>query len=214
MSTASNLQLTEQYKTAERPWLDRIGISASVLCAVHCMVAPFLLLLLPTAGTVWSHPAVHWVLAILVLPLALWVIYNGYRKHRKRWTLVAAGIGSACIVAGLIAPMVYSQPLFSLSLPAIGSSGGASLVTPSSGMTPVAVPTEHAGACSEACCPTVAQDADTGSYTLAMPPGGLITLLGSLLLVVAHMTNLVACRCYSRKQQACGNEATGCGCTA
>ncbi|MFK7788014.1 MAG: MerC family mercury resistance protein, partial [Phycisphaeraceae bacterium] len=52
---------------AERTWLDRLGIGASLLCAIHCLAAPFLLLLLPAAGSIWSHPAVHWILALLVV---------------------------------------------------------------------------------------------------------------------------------------------------
>lgn len=182
--------------SASRLWLDRVGIGASVACAVHCMLAPFLMLLLPVAGSVWAHPAVHWLLAVLVLPLALWVVYCGYRKHGKRHTLVAAGLGAGLIVAGLIAPMVSAQPLFTATLPTMGMDFLAGTNAP-------------AHACSETCCPSVSQSADTGSFVMTFPPGGLITLVGSLLLVLAHATNLLACRCFS-KSRACGDASCGC----
>lgn len=49
---------------------DRIGVFASVLCAIHCVATPFLLLLFPTFGKVWSHPASHWGMALVVVPIA------------------------------------------------------------------------------------------------------------------------------------------------
>lgn len=187
-------------RPAGRPWLDRIGVGASLACAVHCMVAPLLMLALPAAGSVWAHPLVHWVLAALVLPLALWVIYCGYRKHGKRLTLVAAGLGSLLIMAGLILPTMGTG--WSVSAPLPGWLGGG-----------VAAAPEAAGAvCTEPCCPSVAQDAQTGGHTLVMPAGGLTTMLGSFLLVFAHATNLLACRCFSAKANAAEQSGPGCGC--
>lgn len=190
-----------------RSWLDRIGISASLLCAVHCLAAPFLLLLLPAAGSVWSHPAVHWVLAVFVVPLALWVLYNGYRKHGSRLTLVAATAGALLIVAGLIAPMVHSEPVLRFTVPAFfGESGSAASSTAVS-----SPPIDHATTdpvCTDTCCPTITHDAATGASLIAMPPGGLLTLLGSVLLVLAHTSNLIACRCFSKT--VCDDAACGC----
>ena len=202
MSTTNPIDLAQTMPPAaaeavvHRSMLDRIGISASVLCAIHCMAAPFLLLLLPAAGSVWSHPAVHWVLAVLVVPLALWVLFKGYTKHRSKITLVAASLGALLILAGLIAPMVQSQPVVSFPVPAflgdLGGGGGAA-----------AMP-----ACTDTCCPTITQDA-SGASTLAMPPGGLLTLIGSIFLVTAHGSNLIACR-GSAKGHGCGDDACGC----
>lgn len=295
----------------DRTWLDRIGITASVACAIHCMIAPLLLLLLPAAGSVWSDPLVHWVLAVLVLPLAVWVIYRGYCKHGKRLTLVAAVSGSAFVVVGLVAPMFSTQPLFSLPMPswAVLGSASAQASAPSatlSGDSPnrltepvnlpasAAEPTEpsactdgccdtHAkekaerpvailgpeattgpapfactGACcgpnetmstpqppllgcteaccdsekntstpaesahtaeaagdaepqigcTAACCPSLAVSEYTGAVTMGFPAGGVFTMIGSFLLVLAHATNLHACRCFSRAT----GTGSDCGC--
>jgi hypothetical protein len=191
-------------------WLDRIGISASLLCAIHCIAAPFLLLLLPTAGSVWSHPAVHWVLAVLVVPLALWVLFKGYQKHGNRLTLIAATAGALLILAGLISPMVHSEPVIEFSVPKVfGSDVIAN--APLASVAPVhmhdAGPAD-ALACTDACCPSITTDADAGTSTIAMPPGGLLTLIGSVLLVLAHTSNLIACRCFSKS--ACNDAACGC----
>lgn len=195
---------------ADRPWLDRIGLSASLLCAIHCLAAPFMILLLPAAGSVWAHPAVHWVLAALVVPLALWVLYNGYRKHGSRLTLVAATAGALLILAGLISPMLHDEPVLEFTVPALlGQSGSTAVAT---SIVPVDnTPADHAATeigCTEPCCPSISKDAQTGTANIAMPPGGLLTLLGSILLVLAHTSNLIACRCFSKKT--CIDPACGC----
>lgn len=184
----------------ERSWLDRLGIGASLLCAIHCLAAPFLLLLLPAAGSIWSHPAVHWVLAVLVVPLALWVLYKGYRKHGNKLTLVAASLGAMLILAGLVSPMVHSEPVVEFSVPAFF---GTPAATPLATATPT---------CTEACCPSITHDTASNASIIAMPPGGLLTLIGSVLLVLAHSSNLIACRCFA-KQPTCGDDKA-CGCTA
>jgi len=209
MSSAPSSSLTEltrpqspsvSAEDLDRPWLDRVGLSASLICAIHCMLSPFLLLLLPAAGTVWAHPAVHWALAVLVVPLALWVLFNGYRKHGSRLTLVAATVGAMLILAGLIAPMIYSQALFNLNVPTLGLFADATPPLASAGHT-------------DECCPSAVHDHQAGTIAMSFPPGGLITLVGSVLLVLAHGANLVACRCFSRKQ-GCEGAGTSCGCPA
>ncbi|MBX2853227.1 MAG: MerC domain-containing protein [Phycisphaeraceae bacterium] len=213
MSASNPIDLTQSIGTAPgaipadaeqepRSWLDRIGITASLLCAIHCIAAPFLLLLLPAAGSIWAHPAVHWVLAVLVVPLALWVLFKGYTKHGNKLTLVAATVGALLILAGLISPMIHSEPVVEFTVPTLFGDAGASATTPLAS----AVPAGTAPACTDACCPTITQG-ENGSI-IAMPPGGLLTLLGSVLLVLAHTSNLIACRCFSKTP--CGDAACGC----
>lgn len=180
-----------------------MGIIASLACVVHCLAAPFLLLLLPTLGSMWSHPAAHWVLAALVLPLAGVVVWRGYRLHRKRLALIAVGLGAALIVAGLVLP----------ALPAEGgtAASAASAESFQFGLVGHAVSDgETAGAepaCTESCCPSLTQDPETGSLAMSIPPAGIVTLVGSVLLVFAHGINLWGCRCFS---QAAAAGACGC----
>ncbi|MEM6854770.1 MAG: MerC domain-containing protein [Planctomycetota bacterium] len=189
-----------------RRW-DRLGIIASLACVVHCLAAPFLLLLLPTLGSMWSHPAAHWVLAALVLPLAGVVIWRGYRLHRKRLALIAVSLGAALIVAGLVLP----------ALPAEGgtAASAASAESFQFGLVGHAVSDgETAGAepaCTESCCPSLTPDPETGSLAMSIPPAGIVTLVGSVLLVFAHGINLWGCRCFS---QAAASGAGACGCPA
>lgn len=172
--------------------LDKLGIAASVACAVHCLIAPFLLLLLPAAGAAWSHPSVHWVLAALVLPLALIVVYRGYRQHRRRTALIAAVLGTLFIVLGLVVPNNS------------GSGGG----------TPTAAGLEHevtaeGETCTESCCPSISQNPDTGAFSFSFPAASILTMIGSVFLVLAHGINLHGCYCFSRKRD---SSEGSCGC--
>jgi len=84
------------------PDADRVGVAASVLCAIHCGLAPILLLALPTFGKIWAHPASHALVAIFIVPLAVLSIRKGYQKHRKRWVAITAVIGILCVLIGAI----------------------------------------------------------------------------------------------------------------
>jgi hypothetical protein len=178
---------------------DRLGIAASMACAIHCIVAPLLLLLLPAVGSIWSHPSVHWILAALVLPLALIVVSRGYRHHRHRSAVIAAILGAALIVAGLLIPAANTEPSAAMS---------ALADTPQSHQ-PMQLTHAAAESCTNTCCPSIAVDPQSGSMSLNVPSASLVTIIGSVLLVLAHGINLYGCRCLSR---AGDPRTTTCGC--
>ncbi len=79
-----------------RALLDRLGLGASVLCLVHCLVTPFLLTGVAAFGTVGGHEAelgFHLVVFALALPLAVLSAWPGYREHRDRGVLALLGAG-------------------------------------------------------------------------------------------------------------------------
>ncbi len=84
--------------------VDRVGIFASILCAIHCALTPVLLIMMPTFGKAWAHPATHWGMAIVVIPIAIFMMRKGYQKHRKKWTVVAGCLGVLFIIVGAILP--------------------------------------------------------------------------------------------------------------
>ena len=182
------------------PVLDKLGIAASLACVVHCVLAPVVLLLLPTTGLIWSHPAAHWVLAALVLPLALIVVYRGYLRHRRRSAMAAAVLGAAFIIAGLIVPSVAEGAAAS------ATTGTIQFATPEMLGLDMWAGDE---ACADTCCPSLAIDEASGAASVNVPMGSIVTLIGSVLLVLAHTVNLYGCRCFSMAK-----EETGCGCPA
>lgn len=68
-------------------WKDRLGIFASVACAIHCAVTPFLIASLPALKlTEWmASPLFHQVVAIacsILVALAIWPSFARFRDFR------------------------------------------------------------------------------------------------------------------------------------
>ena len=81
-----------------------MGVLASVLCAIHCAVTPLLLLILPSFGRVWTHPASHWGMALLVIPVAATMVLRGFFRHRRKWVVVCGSLGILLVLAGAALP--------------------------------------------------------------------------------------------------------------
>ena len=80
---------------------DRLGIIASALCFVHCILTPVVLSL----SAVWAHylpseERFHRALAMLVAAIGCFAIINGYRKHRRLRVLLLMSTGLSFIFAG------------------------------------------------------------------------------------------------------------------
>jgi hypothetical protein len=77
--------------------------SASLLCLVHCLALPFILLMLPgVIGLFASSEAFHHVALGLVFPSALAAFWLGYRRHRAPFPALLGIVGIGCLVAGLL----------------------------------------------------------------------------------------------------------------
>lgn len=75
---------------------DLLGISASILCAIHCALLPLLLVSLPVLGVNIIHNATFEygmiVLAFLVGSLALSHGFLRHHRHPGPWLLFTAGM--------------------------------------------------------------------------------------------------------------------------
>ena len=143
--------------------LDRTGVAASVLCAIHCAVAPMLLVVAPTLGGVWVHPLAHLGIAALVLPVAGFALRRGFLQHGLRWVMAVGGAGIALVLLGAVFPYLSGAEV-----------GGCE------------------SGCDQ-CCPSYVVDPETGEQGLNIPAASVITLMGGVSLVVAHVANLRCC---------------------
>lgn len=90
--------------------IDKVGVIASVLCAIHCALTPLLLIALPAFGKSWSHPATHWGMALIVIPIAVFMMLKSYKKHHRKVVLYIGSLGILCIIVGAILPYVETSP--------------------------------------------------------------------------------------------------------
>ena len=83
-------------------WLDRLGMGLAMICAVHCLLTPVLVICLPLIATsFWTNQDFHlWMLG-LVAPLTILSLFLGCRKHHDRWMIVLGSLGVILLIAGI-----------------------------------------------------------------------------------------------------------------
>ncbi|SEP03744.1 MerC domain-containing protein [Mucilaginibacter sp. OK283] len=88
------------HKTTAR--IDRIGITASTLCAIHCAVVPLVFTGLPLIGLSFlALPLVEWGMIIFALMIGLYSIGLSYlRIHRRPLPVILLVTGFAIIMLG------------------------------------------------------------------------------------------------------------------
>lgn len=80
---------------------DRLGISTSILCVLHCLLTPFLLMFLPMVGATLAEGWFHTMIIATAVPVAILAFWNGYRIHRHTPMLWLAGLGFLSMMAAV-----------------------------------------------------------------------------------------------------------------
>jgi hypothetical protein len=86
------------------PSLDKLAVSTSAICAVHCLSLPLLIGFFPALGaTVFGQEAFHVWLLWLVIPLSAVALTLGCRTH-KDWMVALLGVAGLAmlIIAALL----------------------------------------------------------------------------------------------------------------
>lgn len=114
----------QQTSADSRRWwhlADRVGATASFLCAVHCAVLPFVLTLLPFLGLGFlaDHRFERIFVACAAL-LAAIALVSGYRRHRQRLPLFLVTPGVALLLTGVLIVDLDTQPMLHASLVTCG----------------------------------------------------------------------------------------------
>lgn len=67
--------------------LDGLGITASLLCAIHCAVLPLLFTSLPLLGVdIIQNRNFEYGMISLAFGIGSYALYHGYRRHHHRLT--------------------------------------------------------------------------------------------------------------------------------
>jgi hypothetical protein len=84
---------------AYAPWLDKLAVSTSALCAIHCLSLPLLLGFVPALGTtVFGQESFHVLLLWLVVPLSLVGLSMSCRSHKDGYVVVLGAVGLAILI--------------------------------------------------------------------------------------------------------------------
>ena len=84
---------------------DAVGMMISVLCLVHCLVAPLLIAAVPALGLGFlAVDGVHVAFAIAVLLAAVVALIPGYRQHHRVSVLALGATGVLAVTVGTTLP--------------------------------------------------------------------------------------------------------------
>jgi hypothetical protein len=94
------LQRKDYLRTYNR--LDRAGMTASSLCAIHCLLMPLVVALLPIAGIRWlASEQAEWVMVGISVMIGLASLLPSYiRHHRRKAALIVFIMGVLFILIG------------------------------------------------------------------------------------------------------------------
>ncbi len=102
---------------------DEWGTGLSILCLIHCLVSPIILLSIPILARYYlMHPVVHFILAAGILPVGLVALFSGFRHHRHKVVLWFGLPGLFIISVVPILVHVFRVDLNEPALMLIGSS--------------------------------------------------------------------------------------------
>lgn len=91
---------------------DKFAITLSMLCAIHCLLLPLLLVALPSIGVLQlQNEAFHlWMLAA-VIPTSIYALTLGCKKH-QRYRLLSWGLSGLLlmIIAVIFGHQIAGEP--------------------------------------------------------------------------------------------------------
>ncbi|HEY8272434.1 MAG TPA: MerC domain-containing protein [Pseudobdellovibrionaceae bacterium] len=107
--------------THETKKWDRTGVLLSALCALHCLVAPFIAYSLPLWIYSIHYSPFHLFISIFIVPVAIYSFWTGYKKHKNKMVLFLGGLGIFLLSVALIGPSNRHQLRWNDIMTIIGS---------------------------------------------------------------------------------------------
>ena len=81
------------------PSMDKLAVSTSAICAIHCLSLPLLVGFFPALGaTIIGQEEFHVWLLLLVIPLSIVALSMGCRTHKDLWVAMLGAAGLAILV--------------------------------------------------------------------------------------------------------------------
>lgn len=82
---------------------DKFSIGLSLLCAIHCLVLPLMLALLPSLTILQlDNETVHYWMLAAVLPISVYALTMGCKQHNNYRLFVLGGIGLALLFMAVL----------------------------------------------------------------------------------------------------------------
>jgi len=82
---------------------DFTGMGLSIMCAVHCLLLPTLLIFLPSLVSLGlDNEMYHYWMIFLVIPISIYALSLGCRKHKKYSLLIWGFFGLSFLIFAVL----------------------------------------------------------------------------------------------------------------
>ena len=106
--------------------LDKIALSTSIFCAMHCLFLPVFLLFFPTINLgQFGDESFHSMLLYLIIPVSLIALLIGCKEHKRYFILFYGFIG----ISILFSTAIWGHDFFGETLEVIFTLIGTSIVS-------------------------------------------------------------------------------------
>jgi hypothetical protein len=96
---------------------EKVGVFLSLLCAIHCLTLPIILFVAPYLASSFAFSlTVEWILVVVSFGMALFLLWQDFRKHRKPMPLYFLGIGVFIKLVDTLVGLKSIEWVFGLSL--------------------------------------------------------------------------------------------------
>ena len=92
--------------------LNLYAASMCTICLAHCILLPFVAVLLPVAGLATSDELVHKLLVLLSVPVSLWLVYKACLMEGNLYFIIVALVGVTLLVIA-----AFVEALASMEVP-------------------------------------------------------------------------------------------------
>jgi len=187
---------TEETERSQGGLLDRLAVGMAVVCGIHCLVTPILLVALPIIGTTfWVDEDFHLWMLFLVIPTTCLALFSGCRQHKDRWVLAAGVIGLGILLSAFTAERLAHREMV-LRTTAVAGGEIVSAENPAAASDAAAAPEAHlaGGGCCALHPVNVENAGAEPAVSGGIAPHALLNALGGFFLVVGHSRNFLLCR--------------------
>lgn len=85
-----------------RPLADKAAVSLSLLCALHCLLMPIAVALLPSVSALGlNDESFHRWMVFAVVPISAFALTLGCRRHR-RWSVLGIGLAGLLLLGAAV----------------------------------------------------------------------------------------------------------------
>ena len=84
-------------------YTDKTAIGLSLLCAIHCLATPLVIVLLPSLVALqFNSEAFHLWMVLAVVPTSVYALTIGCRQHKRYRLLTFGFIGLSCLIVAVM----------------------------------------------------------------------------------------------------------------